>query len=363
MVDYRTTNSYHFDLNQFYFADTLLNSKAQMSKSVVERPPAYKGPSKIPRFAPARAPLPDIDMDNTGGKKPSRLMQLQSNYQDKIMREKEEKMVKMYEDNQKRVLGRVNSKGVVRDFFRERREIEGSNGVSTQIPSLNQHFKQKKTEQVRQDEPNFFERRKVLPEYNKRGGYGGKQTVGRDKSNPLAPIDRNNTSPLNGIARKPQIHGRPWTKEDKKPKTNEDIAPRSAPAPFGAKPALDIYGPSSMTPSDDTPPPNLNQLKKLQKQKIKTGRTTNTSPSSQRSKVSDFQKWQMDQDEARNERLRKHRLQNRGDEENVDEGDDDDIVSKQRELMEQIERQKEELERMRKDRQREEDEVKCYYMQ
>ena len=85
------------------------------------------------------------------------------------------------------------------------------------------------------------------------------------------------------------------------------------------------------------------------------------SPASQTSKISDFQKWQMEQDEARNDRLRKHsrnsRQQGGSDEENVDEGDADEIVLKQQELMEKIQRQKDELERMRRERQREEDEV------
>jgi hypothetical protein len=122
MMDYRQTKSYNFDLNQFYFADSLLNKRSQMSKSVVEHPPVYRGPSKIPRFAPVNQPLPDIQMENrnNSGQKPSRLMQLKSNYHDKIMREKEEKLIRMYEDNQKKALNRVNSKGMVRDFFRER---------------------------------------------------------------------------------------------------------------------------------------------------------------------------------------------------------------------------------------------------
>jgi hypothetical protein len=44
---------------------------------------------------------------NNSGQKPSRLMQLKSNYHDKIMREKEEKLIRMYEDNQKKALNRT----------------------------------------------------------------------------------------------------------------------------------------------------------------------------------------------------------------------------------------------------------------
>lgn len=353
-MDYRQTKSYNFDLNQFYFADSLLNKRSQMSKSVVERPPVYRGPSKIPRFAQVSQPLPDIEMENhnNNGQKPSRLMQLKSNYHDKIMREKEEKLIRMYEDNQKKALNRVNSKGMVRDFFRERREIEYSTGGATQIPTINQHFKQKRNELGDGD---FFEKRKTSGDA-KRGGYAGRYAMGRDKSNPLAPIERNNTSPP--IARKPQIHGRPWTKEDKKPKNNGDaFIPRSAPAPYGMTSGVEIYSTATQSPIDDTPPPNLSQLKKLQKQKIKSSRST-VSPASQKSKMTDFQKWQMEQDEARSERLKKNsRMQNNSDEENVNEGDDDEIVSRQKILMEQIQRQKDELERMRIERQRQEEEV------
>lgn len=79
------------------------------------------------------------------------------------------------------------------------------------------------------------------------------------------------------------------------------------------------------------------------------------SPSTQRSKMTDFQKWQVEQDESRNERLKKHsRMQNDSDEENIHEGDDDEILSKQQELMEKIQRQKDELERMRREREQEE---------
>ncbi|XP_052058178.1 zinc finger C2HC domain-containing protein 1C-like isoform X2 [Mytilus californianus] len=334
--------------------ETLLNNKAQMSKSIVERPPAYRGPSKIPRFAHARQPLPGIEMENVNnsGRRPSKLMQLKTDYQDRIMREKEEKMVRLYEDNQKRTLERVNSKGVVRDFFRERHEIERGNGIATQIPTINQHFKQKRNEQ-KYGETDFFEKRKVPGEKVKRGGYGNRNAIGRDKANPLAPIDRNNTTPP--ITRKPQIHGRPWTKEDKKPKANDESVPKSAPAPYGMNSGVELYGPVTQSPSDDTPPPNLSQLKKLQKQKIKTNRS-NMSPSTQRSKMSDFQKWQVEQDESRSERLKKHsRMQNDSDEENFHEGDEDEILSKQQELMEKIQRQKDELERMRREREKEEE--------
>lgn len=325
-----------------------------MSKSVVERPPAYRGPSKIPRFAPARPPLPDIEMENVNNHnpKPSKLMQLKSDYHDKIAREKEEKMVRLYEENQKKALNRVNSKGMVRDFFKERREIEGTNGVPSQIPTINQHFKQKRNEQ-KYGETDFFEKRKP-PLDGKRGVYGTRNAVGRDKSNPLAPIERNNTSPR--IARKPQIHARPWTKEDRKPKNDETFTPKTAPAPDGMPSGMEIYGSVTQTPSDDTPPPNLLQLKKLQKQKLISNRS-NASPASQKTKMSDFEKWQAEQDENRSERLKKHsRMQNGSDEENVHEGDEDEIMSKQRELMEQIQRQKDELERMRLERQKEEEE-------
>jgi hypothetical protein len=54
-------------------------------------------------------------------------------------------------------------------------------------------------------------------------------------------------------------------------------------------------------------------------------------------------------------------MQNNSDEENVDEGDDGEIMSRQKILMDQIQRQKDELERMRVERQRQEEEVSFFF--
>lgn len=46
----------------------------------------------------------------------------------------------MYEDNQKRVLYRVQVKGFMRDFFKQRREIE-QNGNIQYVLTINNYYK------------------------------------------------------------------------------------------------------------------------------------------------------------------------------------------------------------------------------
>ncbi|KAK3092325.1 hypothetical protein FSP39_001311 [Pinctada imbricata] len=182
-----------------------------MSKVHSERPPEYRGPSKIPRFYNNSAALPPVDMSSGGQRNPSKLQQLQSNYQQRLMKEKEEKLIKMYEDNQRRALQKVNSqsKMTVRDFFKERRQMEQNVDNAHALPSMNTHYKIKRMD-VQSDTDDPWVHRQ-----NSNGSLKySKIAKGRDKSNPLAPIDRNrgqNSMIPAPVPQKPQRHGRPWT--------------------------------------------------------------------------------------------------------------------------------------------------------
>lgn len=184
--------------------------------------------------------------------------------------------------------------------------------------------------------------------------------MGRDRGNPLAPIDRNATVP-----QKPQRHGRPSTKdsvvEDKKKQMNGYH--KNVPSRTGS------YR-SEKSPVDETPPPNISNLKNIKNQKMnRSGKPP--SGKSQQAKMTEFQKWQMEQNQERENRLNAHRQENSGYEyePSEDEGDEndnttnsqDEIARKQRELMEQIARQQADLERIRVEREREEIEVNYLY--
>lgn len=257
----------------------------------------------------------------------------------------------MYEENQKRALHRVQAKGSMRDFFKQRREIE-QNGNIQHVPTINNHYKMIKQGGQSQNGGTWS------PNNGSRQHSGTSvKSMGRDRGNPLAPIDRNATVP-----QKPQRHGRPSTKdsvvEDKKKQMNGYH--KNVPSRTGS------YR-SEKSPVDETPPPNISNLKNIKNQKMnRSGKPP--SGKSQQAKMTEFQKWQMEQNQERENRLNAHRQENSGYEyePSEDEGDEndnttnsqDEIARKQRELMEQIARQQADLERIRVEREREEIEEK-----
>ncbi|XP_062588688.1 zinc finger C2HC domain-containing protein 1C-like [Saccostrea cucullata] len=326
--------------------------------STLDYAPAATGMSRIPRFQPQSRPLPPLETNNDrAGQKPSRLQQLQSNYQQKILREKEEKLINMYEENQKRALQKVQTQGTMRDFFKQRREME-QNGNIQQAPTMANHYK--KMRQVGSSPTGGT----WSPNSRQHSG-SSIHSMGRDRSKPLAPIDRNAQIP-----QKPQRHGRPKTKdsivEEKKQHLNGNI--KSANAGFNNG----SYR-SERSPMEETPPPNMANLKSIRNQKInRSGKPPSGKP--QQAKMSDFQKFQMEQDQARENRLKAHREAQRQEhsgyeyqtsEDEADENEEnnnvdpqEDIARKQKELMERIANQQAELERIRLEREREEIEEK-----
>ncbi|XP_076442824.1 uncharacterized protein LOC143281500 [Babylonia areolata] len=122
--------------------------------------------------------------ERVGEERPSRLMQMKDDYQRRLLKEKEEKMVSMYEDHQRRNQERAErvtrggggggggnntnttSNNNLREFFRERREMEARGGY---VPPIDQHYKQSKS---RTSSSHSFH----------------KTSAGVDRSQPLAPI-------------------------------------------------------------------------------------------------------------------------------------------------------------------------------
>lgn len=326
-------------------------------------------------------------MDAGGQPKLSRLQQMQVQYQQKMLKDKEEKLITMFQDNQQRALNRVQSTGMAREFFRERREMEATGNLD-HMPSIAQHYQQKRRESGVNNTNNYnapvhingtLSRHNSIGsnqsqrQHNQRQNSGGhqgyqqryqKMSAGRDKSNPLAPIERTNTQDSEPFPRKPQIHGRPRTKDSDKKPTNETTLPTNTHT-------------NGFSP-DDSPPPNLSRLKQTQKQKMSSFGYGGRPPRAATiNKPSDFQKWQDDRDQERTDRLRKHQQpsdQGIGgnfeyEDEKENESDTEassqrekslDIERKQKEIMEKIARQQAELERIRKNREYEEEEVKIF---
>ncbi|XP_021353479.1 zinc finger C2HC domain-containing protein 1C-like [Mizuhopecten yessoensis] len=350
------------------------------SSSVLDRSPVYRGSSQYQNADYSNKAKP-TNMDG-GQQKLSRLQQMQMQYQQRMMKDKEEKLINMYQDNQQRALNRVQSKGMAREFFRERREME-ANGNLNNMPSINQHYQQKRKEivaPINYNSPNstlsrhnsigFNNSQRQQYPGNQRQNSGGQHgykkryqkvsSAGRDKSNPLAPIERTDSHENDFFPRKPQIHGRPRTKDSEKRPAYEDQMPKSAP--------IDDLS------HGDSPPPNLNNIKNTQRQKVNAfgyGGRPPKATAAKTTKISDFQQFQSDRDQERADRLRRHQqppergigggFEYEDEKENESEANTQretsmDIEKKQKEIMDKIARQQAELDRIRKQRAAQEEE-------
>ena len=329
---------------------------------------AYGGASQIPR--PVFGNPGGMENGNPVGK-PSRLEQLQSGFQQRRMKEKEEKMIQMYEESQMRALQRVNQnsgKGVLRDFFEERRTNRAGSNLE---PSMEHMLKQKKLEQASASKFGFngaLPQSQIQNKYskNKNLGQPNKVSAGRDRSNLLAPIQKpakpsDNPFPNKPKLVRPRTHGN-QVQNNNANRENFEMVPRSAPT--GA------YETTDESQSDDTPPPSFQNLKHLHQKRIqlqsqRSNRSLISTCSTQSKPVSDFQKWQMEQDRNRDVRLKKYREASLPPPEDEGYAEDDEsavdpneeIKRKQLELMAQIEAQQAELDRLKQERQYEAEQV------
>ena len=348
----------------------------RMSRIAVDRNrTAYGGASQIPRPVFSH---PGGMENNNYSAKPSRLEQLQSGFQQRRLKEKEEKMIQMYEENQTRALQRVNQnsgkQGVLRDFFAERRNNSNVRDRSNLEPSMEQMLKQKKLEQASTNNRFGFNNNGAVPQSqiqskyskNKNVGQPNKVSAGRDRSNLLAPIQRpsktsDNPFPNKAKLVRPRTHGNQV--QNNVNRENFDPVPRSAPT--GA------YETTDDSNSDDTPPPSFQNLKQLHQKRLllqsqRSNRSLTSTCSAQSKPVSDFQKWQMEQDKNRDMRLKKYREASLPPPEDEGYAEDDDsavdpndeIKRKQFELMAQIEAQQAELNRLKQERQQEAEQVR-----
>lgn len=318
------------------------------------------GMSRIPRFAPGnrnmlqpnmfnhQQPLPGVGASQN----PSRLEQMQMEYQKNILKQKEEKLINMYEDQQKRALQKVNqNRGMVRDFFEERRATSGGSTNSSVGPSMEQMYQRKKQEYRSGYNSNSVASRTNSGNFYKKPDINNK-TVGRDRAKPLAPIHHNNDDSDNPFARrKPQIV-RPKTYKDKPPSreySGKVSVPRSAPNGY--------HNENFDLDFDDSPPPNNQQLQHLQQKRkmLQSQRQSNKAMMAQKNP----QNTRKTPQSNRNPYNEYHTSE---EDEGYDDQSEDRSVNyemkrKQEELLAQIESQKRELDRLRQEREAAENEV------
>lgn len=337
-----------------------------MSRITMERNDLMQnGSSRIPRFDHNNKSIAGSNMFNnlqplpgvSAHQRPSRLQQMQMEYQKNILKEKEDKLIAMFEDNQKRALSKVNqNRGVVREFFNERRGGSGGSKNST-TPTIEQLYQQKKIEkQIGQQNGYMGNRGATMnkpvskhPSLN-RGVLNDKRpSAGRDRANPLAPIQHNNMDGENPFNKRKAQIVRPRTY--KGVQSNKDYeetfhAPKSAPNGYYNDDLNDFL-------NDDSSIPSSRQLQHLQQKRrmLQDQRQSNKAQAAQQNVHNNTRKT------PQNKRNSQYEYETSEEDEGYDEANensnnvaDDEMKRKQQELLAQIEAQQRELDRLRTER-------------
>lgn len=334
-------------------------------------------------------------------KRLSRLELLRSDYSKKLQIEREEKINKLKVIQQENSLKQDGS-GIVREFFAERRALEATRKGQKNpelLPPIESHFKKVKgqkqdthlvkNEQLSKTNLSAGKRislkqepplQKTLPsKYSTRtqtrniGVNIRKRTKGIDKLDPLPPLSKGGSDVAR---RKPPTPNKryethsvlmqddgdnvestgpfmPIPPIERKPKRSKVPLP----PPSGEESILSDYEDAQSTLTDySSVAPNLSKLKakalkqrQLSKQKLFT-----TNQPQDNGKLTDFQKWQMDQDSERAERLEKHKQKS---ELSLSQRENDILnqIQEEQSRLERLKQQRKELDEQEK-RQKEEDE-------
>lgn len=314
------------------------------------------GPSRIPRFDPGnrsmissntfsnQQPLPNVG----ASQRPSRLEQMQFEYQKNMLKHKEDKLISMYEQTTN--LTTVNqNKGVVREFFNERKIHSGNK--NSMSPTIEQLYQQKKIENQIGPSESFGYRgngrpmmnNSTYPNYNRGILREKRPSAGRDRGNPLAPIKHINGESENPFTRRKAQIVRPKTYKDVQNRNYpEDVRiPKSAPNGFHT----DFN-------DDESPLPDAKQLQHLQQKRkmLQSQRQTNQMQAAQQNGAS------MSQAPA-SRRNPQYEYQTSEEDEGYDEANETgsnttegDMKKKQNELLAQIAAQQRELDKLRNER-------------
>lgn len=327
------------------------------------------------------------------GLKQSRLEMLQADYQRKLMKEKEEKMLHLYEETQQRALDRVtrpengslNRGGSVREFFKERRALEaqGKGGV----PPIQQHYSQY------QKSPNGSAKtyhssmsyssassHKSGVSYN--SGYGNsrsapqayRNSAGRDRANPLAPIEPKTgpvsprSEPVRGRAPVPPIQQKPRLYQRKPSEGKPDVDMNGNRTYQGQ-----MYQEQGSTGYTATSPPSPHLKGAGPRPPVHRDSHRSRGPGQESpQKLTDFQKWQQEQNKAREERLQRRKLPQQSnsrasegsERDERDSGIDvnEEIRRRQEELEARLHAEQAELQRLQTQRQQKEEKVRLLFL-
>lgn len=332
-------------------------------------------------------------------KKPrmSRLELMKQHYEKKRQKDVEEKLTELRAQQARTDSGKACSGGTVRAFFAERRAMEASKRGQqdpSSLPPIGIHFKKMKSiqgpvvprsSQKKENKPIPVENVAVTHDIHSSGNrsmakYHRKKSKGIDKQNPLPPLQRR---PSNANDPKPPTPNRRYEthntlkSEDEAVVSNhlnlnvdqESIVTEKVMAhvphpPKNRKPSKPNKRPAKPVLVADTDDgaddedndgwslyseelqPNLSKvkalrMKRLSQQKLNVG---NSKPK----KATEFQKWQMQQDEERRERLENHRKKNQPADDSDTKQEKDTLSIRERELLEKIQAEQSKLSEIKK---------------
>lgn len=346
-------------------------------------------------------------------KRLSRLELLRSDFSKKIQLEREEKINKLQVIQQENSLKQGSyGGGMVREFFAERRAMEATRKGQKNpelLPPIESHFKRVKEQKqdtlsqgifsgeqlsktnlsagkrksLKQEPPSP---QKPLPsKYLTRtparniGVNVRKRTKGIDKQDPLPPVNKGGS---NATRRKPPTPNKryethsvlvqddgegfeapgpfmPVPPIQRKPNVKRSKVP--LPPPSGEESASDHDDAQSTLTDYSSVAPNLSKLKakalkqkQLSKQKLIISTSNQPLDDVDSGKLTDFQKWQMEQDRERAERLEKHKQKS---ELSLSHRENELLnkIQEEQARLERLKQQRKELEEQEK-RQKEEDE-------
>lgn len=296
--------------------------------------------------------------------KPSRLELMRQNYEKKRQKEVEDRLSEMRLQQAKADSGKVNSGGTVRAFFAERRAMEANMKDPYALPPIDRHFKKVKESsssaplrQVRaresytpplQHKTNSAGGRKPLPQYYR------KKSKGIDKQNPLPPVQRgqiNKNKPPTPNKRYETHHTLTGDdsqddslQEDEVIHREKVHVPRPPQKPNPLKTQMSRA--DSCSEFDETgsnfsedAPPNLAKLKAIRQKRL--SKQLSVGNNNKTEKLSDFQKWQLEQDKQRAERLEKHRQKTQSE-------TGESLSTREQELLEKIKAEQDKLKEIKR---------------
>ncbi|KXJ24798.1 zinc finger C2HC domain-containing protein 1C [Exaiptasia diaphana] len=333
-----------------------------MAQTSYERQPYCQQALQMPETL---SPLANIDkMSGVQKPKQSRLELMRQNYEKKRQKDVEDRLAEMRSQQARADTEKVKSGGTVRAFFAERRALEANMKDPYALPPIDRHFRKVKdssssapprqTRAVQsytppaQHKSKSAGRRKQAPQYYR------KKSKGVDKQNPLPPLQRGQTS-----SHKPPTPNKRYethhtlTTDDSQEDNNETLyqetvhvpKPPQQPNPLrNQRPGIESRSDfdESCSNHSDEPPPNLAKLKAIRQKRLSKQMSLVKQESIE--KPTEFQKWQMEQDKQRAERLEKHK-QKTSKPQNKTEST---LSTRERELLEKIKAEQDKLKEIKR---------------